>query len=285
MRRRGKQRPRALAGATCALLCLCFAAGLASCQSPPAAPTLMPGIAEAEQVSLQDEWVWDPEQECAPCHSLEAQTAAASACTGFSSAPSRCLGCHDACQALAAAHEDIRSACRPPSLRAQRSGKRPAHAATTPPPWPPGRSAAAPSSTATTSRSTPMRCWKPRAIPRSTAPPAIRCTKPPTSSRRARNRAGAATMPTVSHATPVTRSKAAASSRAAAMFAPRCGHATLARSVLRAASTRSVAPARPSTPRNQLRCAGACRRPLTRGVSRWPGRSRGWKASSGSEAW
>ena len=94
-----------------------------------------------------------------------------------------------------------------------------------------------------------------------------------------------ATMPTVSHATPVTRSKAAASSRAAAMFAPRCGHATLARSVLRAASTRSVAPARPSTPRNQLRCAGACRRPLTRGVSRWPGRSRGWKASSGSEAW
>ena len=63
MRRRGKQRPRALAGATCALCLafavgLCFAAGLASCQSPPAAPTLMPGIAEAEQVSLQDEWVW-----------------------------------------------------------------------------------------------------------------------------------------------------------------------------------------------------------------------------------
>lgn len=123
MRRRGKQRPRALAGATCALLCLCFAAGLASCQSPPAAPTLMPGIAEAEQVSLQDEWVWDPEQECAPCHSLEAQTAAASACTGFSSAPSRCLGCHDACQALAAAHEDIRSAWQAPEPTGPEIGK------------------------------------------------------------------------------------------------------------------------------------------------------------------
>lgn len=122
MRRRGKQRPRALAGATCAL-CLCFAAGLASCQSPPAAPTLMPGIAEAEQVSLQDEWVWDPEQECAPCHSLEAQTAAASACTGFSSAPSRCLGCHDACQALAAAHEDIRSAWQAPEPTGPEIGK------------------------------------------------------------------------------------------------------------------------------------------------------------------
>ncbi|WP_418911500.1 cytochrome c3 family protein, partial [Adlercreutzia sp.] len=119
----GKQRPRALAGATCALLCLCFAAGLASCQSPPAAPTLMPGIAEAEQVSLQDEWVWDPEQECAPCHSLEAQTAAASACTGFSSAPSRCLGCHDACQALAAAHEDIRSAWQAPEPTGPEIGK------------------------------------------------------------------------------------------------------------------------------------------------------------------
>ena len=123
MRRRGKQRPRALAGATCALLCLCCAAGLASCQSPPAAPTLMPGIAEAEQVSLQDEWVWDPEQECAPCHSLEAQTAAASACTGFSSAPSRCLGCHDACQALAAAHEDIRSAWQAPEPTGPEIGK------------------------------------------------------------------------------------------------------------------------------------------------------------------
>lgn len=122
MRRRGKQRPRALAGATCALF-LCFAAGLASCQSPPAAPTLMPGIAEAEQVSLQDEWVWDPEQECAPCHSLEAQTAAASACTGFSSAPSRCLGCHDACQALAAAHEDIRSAWQAPEPTGPEIGK------------------------------------------------------------------------------------------------------------------------------------------------------------------
>ena len=97
MRRRGKQRPRALAGATCALLCLCFAAGLASCQSPPAAPTLMPGIAEAEQVSLQDEWVWDPEQECAPCHSLEAQTAAA--------------------------HEDIRSAWQAPEPTRPEIGK------------------------------------------------------------------------------------------------------------------------------------------------------------------
>lgn len=128
MRRRGKQRPRALAGATCALCLafavgLCFAAGLASCQSPPAAPTLMPGIAEAEQVSLQDEWVWGPEQECAPCHSLEAQTAAASACTGFSSAPSRCLGCHDACQALAAAHEDIRSAWQAPEPAGPEIGK------------------------------------------------------------------------------------------------------------------------------------------------------------------
>ena len=123
MRRRVKQRPRALAGATCALLCLCFAAGLASCQSPPAAPTLMPGIAEAEQVSVQDEWVWGPEQECAPCHSLEAQTAAASACTGFSSAPSRCLGCHDACQALAAAHEDIRSAWQAPEPAGPEIGK------------------------------------------------------------------------------------------------------------------------------------------------------------------
>ena len=126
--RRGKQRPRTLAGATCALCLafavgLCFAAGLAGCQSPPAAPTLMPGIAEAEQVSLQDEWVWDPEQECAPCHSLEAQTAAASACTGFSSAPSRCLGCHDACQALAAAHEDIRSAWQAPEPTGPEIGK------------------------------------------------------------------------------------------------------------------------------------------------------------------
>ena len=95
-------------------LCLCFAAGLASCQSPPAAPTLMPGIAEAEQVSLQEEWVWSPEQECAPCHSQEAQTAAASVCTGLSGAPARCLGCHVAEQELEAAHEGIRNSWQSP---------------------------------------------------------------------------------------------------------------------------------------------------------------------------
>ena len=128
MRRRGKQRPRALAGATCALCLafavgLCFAAGLAGCQSPPAAPTLMPGIAEAEQMSLQEEWVWSPEQECAPCHSQEAQTAAASVCTGLSGAPARCLGCHVAEQELEAAHEGIRNSWQSPKPAGPEVGK------------------------------------------------------------------------------------------------------------------------------------------------------------------
>lgn len=109
MQEEAGRKPRAPAMAGC-LLCLLVAAALTGCQSASADKALMPGIAAAEQVSLQDDFAWEPDLACAPCHSLEARTAAASACTDFSDAPSRCMACHDAAAELASAHAGIRSA-------------------------------------------------------------------------------------------------------------------------------------------------------------------------------
>ncbi len=88
--------------------CLFGALALVGCQSTPSGRALMPGIAAAEQISPQN-WKWSPDQECAPCHSIEAHTAAASACTDFSDASSSCLTCHNVEQELTVAHENIRN--------------------------------------------------------------------------------------------------------------------------------------------------------------------------------
>lgn len=92
------------------LLCLLVAAGSIGCQSTPSDKALIPGIAAAEQVSLQEDFAWNPDLACAPCHSLEARTAAASACAGFSDAPSNCMTCHDAAPELTTIHAGIQNA-------------------------------------------------------------------------------------------------------------------------------------------------------------------------------
>ena len=109
MRGNAGRKPKALVTAGF-FLCLFVAAGLIGCQSTSTDKALMPGIAAAEQVSLQEDFEWEPDLECAPCHPLEAQTAAASACTGFSDAPSNCMICHDAVPELTTTHKGIRNA-------------------------------------------------------------------------------------------------------------------------------------------------------------------------------
>lgn len=109
MRGNAERKPKAPAAAGF-LFCLLAAAALFGCQSASADKALMPGIASAEQVSLQDDFAWKPDLACAPCHSPEARTAAASACTGFSDAPSNCMACHDDASELTIVHKGIRSA-------------------------------------------------------------------------------------------------------------------------------------------------------------------------------
>ncbi|WP_139652381.1 cytochrome c3 family protein [Raoultibacter phocaeensis] len=113
MRGDAKGKPKILVAAGFAS-CLLVAAGLLGCQPPSPGETLMPGISAAEDISSQEEFTWSQDLECAPCHTPEAQSAADSACTSFSSARSRCLTCHDDAQKLTEAHEDMRNA-KPPA--------------------------------------------------------------------------------------------------------------------------------------------------------------------------
>ena len=109
MRRNAGRKPEApvMAGF---VFCLLVATVLIGCQSTSADKALMPGIVAVEQVSLQEDFTWKPELECAPCQSLEAKTAAASACTDFSDAPSNCVNCHDDAPELTTVHTGIRNA-------------------------------------------------------------------------------------------------------------------------------------------------------------------------------
>lgn len=101
--------------ATGFIFCL-FAAALVGCQFASNNRALMPGIAAAEQVSPQD-WKWSPDQECAPCHSVEAHAVAMSPCTDYSDSSSSCLTCHNVEQKLVVAHEDILNTKPTPDLQ------------------------------------------------------------------------------------------------------------------------------------------------------------------------
>ena len=98
------------------LFCLLVGAELIGCQSSSTDKALMPGIAAAEQVSPQDDFIWKPDVACAPCHSFEARTAAASACSGFSDTPSSCMTCHDVAPELTTIHASIQNATPPTEL-------------------------------------------------------------------------------------------------------------------------------------------------------------------------
>ena len=101
---RGKPKASLMLGFAFCLLALVM---LVSCQSVPDDKALMPGIESVEKISSPEDFTWSTDLECAPCHSPEAQTAAASACTGFSDARSSCLTCHNATEELTVAHQDI----------------------------------------------------------------------------------------------------------------------------------------------------------------------------------